>query len=375
MNRDGKGIEKIEWKTVAAFLFCVLFAAAAVYVAIRYALPIFLPFIIAWGLSLITAPLADILAKKLKIRKKPISAFLMAILLAFVFLILTWAVSRLVFEAERLLEWLAADSGRLGESIADLFNKITSVGDKRIPLIENLMRIEQFREVWENIDKIVAEAITSAVSAMTRAIPSAAINILASLPSLALFLAVTVISCFYFATGLDGIGRAATSLLPSKWQEALPKIKKRIWGTAVKYIRAYVLLLFLTFCQLFVGFSIIGIQYPLLIALLVALVDILPILGVGTVLIPWAIIEIIFVKDAFTGIGLLILYLIVTVIRQVTEPKVVAGSLGLDPLVTIIVMYAGFRLFGLFGMILGPMAALGAKAFFKKPTVDTGASV
>ena len=67
MNRDGKGIEKIEWKTVAAFLFCVLFAAAAVYVAIRYALPIFLPFLIAWGLSLITAPLADILAKKLTV--------------------------------------------------------------------------------------------------------------------------------------------------------------------------------------------------------------------------------------------------------------------------------------------------------------------
>lgn len=372
MNRDGKGIEKIEWKTVAAFLFCVLFAAAAVYAAIKYALPVFLPFIIAWGLSLITDPLAERLSRQLKLRKKPVSAFLMAVLLALVFLFLTWAVSRLVFEAERLLEWLASDSGRLGESIAGLFDRITSVGDKRIPLIENLMRIEQFREVWENIDKIAAEAIKSAVSALTKAIPSAVISIIASLPSLILFLAVTIISCFYFATGLDGIGRAATSLLPQKWQNELPKIKKRICGTAVKYIRAYVLLLFLTFCQLFVGFSIIGIQYPLLIALLVALVDILPILGVGTVLIPWSIIEILFIKDAFTGVGLLILYAIVSVIRQVTEPKVVAGSLGLNPLITIIVMYVGFRLFGLFGMILGPMAALGAKAFFKGAGLQNG---
>ena len=153
-------------------------------------------------------------------------------------------------------------------------------------------------------------------------------------------------------------------------------MKKRICGTAAKYIRAYVLLLFLTFCQLFVGFSIIGIQYPLLIALLVALVDILPILGVGTVLIPWSIIEILFVKDAFTGVGLLILYAIVSIIRQVTEPKVVAGSLGLDPLLTIIVIYAGLKLFGIFGMILGPMAALGAKALFKKSSaVDRGAEV
>ena len=110
----------------------------------------------------------------------------------------------------------------------------------------------------------------------------------------------------------------------------------------------------------------------LLIALLVALVDILPILGVGTVLIPWSIIEILFVKDAFTGVGLLILYAIVSIIRQVTEPKVVAGSLGLDPLLTIIVIYAGLKIFGIFGMILGPMAALGAKAFFKGSGVQNG---
>ena len=372
MNRDGKGIEKIEWKTVAAFLFCVLFAAAAVYAAIKYALPIFLPFLIAWGLSLITDPLAERLSRRLKIQKKPLSAFFMAILLALVFLILTWAVSRLVYEAERLLEWLAADSGRLGESIAGLFDKLTSVGDKRIPLIENLMRIDGFREVWENIDKIAAEAIASAVSALTRQIPSVAISILGSLPSLILFLAVTVISCFYFATGLDKIAGAVSSLLPRKWQSGLPEMKRRICGTAAKYIRAYVLLLFLTFCQLFVGFSIIGIQYPLLIALLVALVDFLPILGVGTVLIPWSIIEILFVKDAFTGVGLLILYAIVSIIRQVTEPKVVAGSLGLDPLLTIIVIYAGLKIFGIFGMILGPMAALGAKAFFKGSRVQNG---
>jgi sporulation integral membrane protein YtvI len=367
---DSKGIWKVDWKGTAAFLFCLSVAAAAIYFTFKYALAVFLPFVIAWGLSLVIDPISSKLAHRLKLRKKPLSAFLTAILIALVFLILTWTAGRLISEAERLLKWLAADSGKLGESIAKLFDRLTSIGDKQIPLIENLMKIEQFREVWDNIDKIASEAISSAVSALTRGIPSTVIKVIGSLPSIAIFLVVTVISCFYFALDLDGIHSAILSILPRRVREALPSMKKRVWGTAARYLRAYILLLFLTFCQLFVGFSIIGVPYPLLIALLVALVDILPVLGVGSVLIPWGVIEIVFVKDVYTGIGLLILYAIVTVIRQVTEPRVVAGSLGLHPLLTIVSMYAGFKVFGLFGMILGPMAALAARAYFKKASAD-----
>ena len=115
------------------------------------------------------------------------------------------------------------------------------------------------------------------------------------------------------------------------------------------------------------GFSILGVSYPLLIAIIVALVDILPIFGVGTVLIPWAIIELVFTKNIYMGIGLIIIYIVVTVIRQITEPKVVAGSLGLHPLVTIVSMYVGFKLLGIFGMIAGPMAVLAIKSILKKP--------
>ena len=147
-------------------------------------------------------------------------------------------------------------------------------------------------------------------------------------------------------------------------------MKKRICGTAAKYLRAYVLLLFLTFCQLFVGFLILDVKYPLLIALLVALVDILPILGVGSVLIPWGIIELVITKNIYTGLGLFIIYIVVTVIRQITEPKVVAGSLGLHPLLTLVSMYAGLRLFGIFGMIIGPAAVLTIRSIIKKPVTE-----
>ncbi len=354
----------INWQRTAAFLFCLLFAAAAIYLAFKYLLIIFLPFIIAWGVSLIIHPLASRLSKKMGIKKKPLAAILTSIFLTLIILLLVWGVNRLVFEAQKLLEWLMSDNANLGEKIASILG---GIGNKKIPLIENLMKIEQFRLFWENIDQITADAISEAVSSVTKGIPGIVINILSRLPSLFIFVIVTVISCFYFSLDLDRIHAALTSLLPSKWQEKLPTVKKRMCDTAAKYLRAYVLLLLLTFGELFVGFSILGVSYPLLIAIIIALVDIFPIFGVGTVLIPWAIIEIIFTKDLYMGIGLIIVYLVITVVRQITEPKVIAGSLGLPPLVTIVSMYVGFKLLGIFGMIAGPMVVLAAKSILKKP--------
>ena len=362
--------QKSDWKNSAAFIICVSAFVAAAYLLLKYALPIFLPFIIAWALALVTDPLAAKISQRLKLPKKVCSALTTSLVIALFFILVTLGISRLISEAQRLLERLAADSARLGSTVAELFDRFTSIGDKKIPLIENLMNIEQFREVWENIDKLTSEAISEAVSSLTRGIPVAAVNVIGSMPSIILFTVITLVSCFYFALDLDRIHAALFSLLPQKWQDAIPSVKKRICGTAAKYLRAYVLLLFLTFCQLFVGFLILDVKYPLLIALLVALVDILPILGVGTVLIPWGIIELVITKDIYTGLGLFIIYIVVTVIRQITEPKVVAGSLGLHPLLTLVSMYAGLRLFGIFGMIIGPAAVLAIRSVIKKPVTD-----
>ena len=354
----------IDWQRTAAFLFCILIAAAAIYLAFKYLLVIFLPFIIGWGVSLIVNPIASRLSKKLRMRKRPLAAILTSILLTLVVILFVWGINRLVLEAERLLEWLISDSSNLSQGIAGIFG---GIGDKRIPLIDNLMKIEQFRQVWENIDQIIETAISEAVASVTKGIPGAVINILSRLPALFIFVVVTIISCFYFSLDLDKIHEAVISLLPKRWQEKLPDAKKHICNTAAKYVRAYILLLSLTFGELFVGFSMLRVQYPLLLAAVVAIVDILPIFGVGTVLIPWAIIELIFTKDLYMGIGLLIIYIVVTVVRQITEPRVVAGSLGLHPLATIVSMYVGFKILGIFGMIAGPMITLAARSIIKKP--------
>ena len=124
-----------------------------------------------------------------------------------------------------------------------------------------------------------------------------------------------------------------------------------------KYIKAYGILLALTFALLLIGFWILRIQYAFLLAFLIALADFLPVIGVGTILIPWGIVMLL-QKNFYIGFGLLIVYLVISLVRQVAEPKVLGKSLGLHPLLTLFATYVGFSLFGIVGMIIAPVVVL-----------------
>ena len=136
-------------------------------------------------------------------------------------------------------------------------------------------------------------------------------------------------------------------------------------GKALKsYAKAYLLIMLLTFCEVFVGLLIMRRRYAFILAFLIAVVDILPIFGAGTVIIPWAVFELI-TKDTRTGLGLLILYGVVTIIRQIAEPKIVGESLGIHPLATLVAMFAGLKLFGFVGVLFAPMVAIVVKEILK----------
>lgn len=196
---------------------------------------------------------------------------------------------------------------------------------------------------------------------MTAAVPALAASVIKALPSILLSFAVAMISSFYFALDRDRITGFIASAVPKKWRLSLPELRRRAGKTAAGYVKAYLLILLITFCELFVGFSILGIDYAFLIAAAVAVIDILPVLGVGTVLIPWVAIE--FVSGNIRlGVGLLILFAVIEIVRQFIEPRIVGGTLGIHPLVTLAAMYIGFALFGVGGMFIGPIIALAARA-------------
>jgi sporulation integral membrane protein YtvI len=203
----------------------------------------------------------------------------------------------------------------------------------------------------------VMQMVGNLLSSLASRLPDLAASVFSALPSVLFFLIVSVVACFYFCTDGISITRGLGSLLSQKWQQKLPSIKENLRDVLRKYIKAYGILLLLTFALLLIGFWILGVEYAFLLAFLIALADLLPVIGVGTILIPWGIIMLI-QKEFYLGFGLLILFLAISLIRQVAEPKVLGKSLGLHPLLALFATYIGFTLFGLLGMILAPIVAL-----------------
>ena len=203
--------------------------------------------------------------------------------------------------------------------------------------------------------------------AREQGVSAVVVGLVTALPSVVLFLLVTLIACFYFAVDYKSIGRAMSALMPNGLRARLPdRFRQSDWrdgaGRAIRrYIRAYFLLFLLTAGELLIGFLILSVDYAVLFAILTALLDILPVLGVGTVLIPYAVVAFV-TGDVFLGVGLLILYGVMTVVRQIVEPHLVGKSLGLHPVVMLIAFYAGWKLFGVAGVFAGPILAMLIKA-------------
>ena len=349
-------MEKRDWKSLASMLFCIAFFGILVFLFFKYVFVVLVPFFIAWGIALPIYPIACKFSKRTGISRKICSFILMLIFLSLVILLLFWLGNRILFELQRFGEWLVANSDMLVSYFEDLFASIDSIG-KKIPILNKFQDIGFVDKIIENIDAVLTKIWDGFIDSLSRAVPDIAGTLVRSLPSALLVTVVTVVSCFYFSMDIELVHKTVKSLVPESISKYFPFLKERVFYAVKKYFKAYFLLFLITFGELFVGFLVLGIDYSLVLALLIAVVDFLPVLGTGTVLVPWAIVML-FVKNYYLGFGILILYAITCVVRQVIEPKILGKSLGIHPILTLVGIYIGYRLFGFLGMILTPMIIL-----------------
>ncbi len=351
---------RVDWQKTASILFCVLVGVGVLFLVGKYLLVIVMPFLIAWTLALTVQPISNAVSSRTKVPKKWVAAVVLILGFAVLGLLLFLGANRLINELGRLAERFSSESSPLGEGIARLTEMINGIGT-RIPFLsENTSHL-----LRDSFDDMLVSMLREAGTKIVTGVTALVSGLVRSLPSVALFVIVTIIATFYFALDWDTVHRYLTSLLPSRLAQKLPEARERIRRFLAKYVRAYLFLMFLTFCELFAGFTILSIEYSFLLALMIAVVDILPVLGVGTVLVPWSIFELL-TRDFKTGFGLLILWVIITVVRQIVEPKIVGGTLGLHPIITLIGMYVGLRLFGLIGMLAAPALAVAVKTALRE---------
>ena len=187
--------------------------------------------------------------------------------------------------------------------------------------------------------------------------------VLMKLPDIALFLLTAVLSSFMLASELPRLQTLWQKKAPQSWQRRVEAVVRKLKDTLGSWLQAQLKLMTVTFLLLTAGLLVLQVDYPLLFGLAIALIDALPVFGSGTVLIPWGLMQFLRGKT-FLGVGLLCLYGAAALTRTALEPRMLGKQMGLDPLLTLLALYAGYHFLGVLGMILFPIGALLAKQFW-----------
>ena len=312
-----------------------------IFISVEFLLPVILPFIIAWLVASVVVKPARKLSRKTGVPERilrPIMSVALTLSVAGVLGILIWQLINAIW---RFLSDIG-EGNRLYDMLSMLFTA-------EIPLIGD--------SIPDELTVKIREALGNIISQILSALAGWATSVVSSLPQVFFVMLVTIISLIYFSIDYDGISSFVKSLLSVRTANVIAKFRDGIFTVIKKYIISYLLILFITFIVMLAGFMILRIEHAMLIALLVAILDILPVIGVGTVLVPWSIVEISFGNSGL-GIGLLVLFVTNSVIRQLAEPKIVGRNLSLHPIVTLIMLYVGYSLFGIAGLIILPVAAV-----------------
>ena len=354
------------WQRLSVLFFYTAAIILLLLVFVRYLSGPLLPFIIAWLFAFMLDPVIKKLSRRTKLPRKLLSVVIIISALFLLGLVVFSLLERLFYEAGELIEAMSGDADNILQNIFDYFDTIT----ERYPILAVIGDNER-------ITAMAAEALKAAMSSVSSRVPDWIAAFAGALPGAVFFTVILVLAAFYISMDFDRVNRFLMRQLPPKLQRLASGIREQLSSAGFKYLRAYLAILCVTFAQLLTGFLILRLEYAFLLAAVIALLDILPVIGVGTILIPWALI-LLLGGNYYTGIGLLIIFAAVSLIRQIIEPKIVGISIGLHPLATLIAMYAGFKLGGLTGMIVFPIIAIilknlndsGVLRFYRPPDKD-----
>ncbi len=340
--------EKLEY--YAFLTVTALGVGVFAFIFVKYIFALILPFLIAWAAAFAVRPLSHKLSRLIKLPQKIASAILTVLFLILGIGLAVWIISYGAREAWNFISGLL-ENDSLGEILSKILNPLGNIlGDM---------------EGKEEIERRIGEAVYSALSSLLAGLLSLITSFATSVPKAFIFILVTVISAVYFSLELESINNFVKKLLPQKLGDSLVSFKNKFLASILKYMRAYLTLMAITFVIMLAGFLMLRVEYAVLFSVIVALLDALPLIGVGTVLVPWGIYSLIF-GDVRLGIGLILLFIIHEVIRQFTEPKIVGKNLGIHPVVSLVLLYVGYSLFGLFGLLLIPFLTVLIKILFDK---------
>lgn len=324
--------------------------AVLLWLGVRYLLRWLLPFLLALALAAAVEPVIAWCRRRMGLKR------------GFTAAVVTIAVTGAILALAAVIVW------QLIRQAAELLGQLPGLLAGLPGMTEDLrQRLEDFcaacpqglRSWLEEVPALLGTLAAGAAQRASGACITAAAALAAALPGVFLFCGTTALAVFFTAGSYPRVMAFFRRQLGHRLDRARG-VKANLLSTLGKWCRAQAILLGVTFCELLAGFLLMGQRYALLLAAVTALVDALPVFGTGTVLLPWAAVCLL-AGQAPRAVALAALYAVISAVRSLLEPKVMAAQAGLPPLASLAAMYAGFRALGVAGMILLPMALLFVK--------------
>lgn len=329
------------WK-VAVSLAASLIATSIVIVVGVELLSFFLPFVIGWLIALLAYRPVCWLEKRLKMKKKLGSAVIVVGVLAAIVFLIYWGFSKIAVEIGRFANDVPAMYEDLEMGLRQIGNDLAGIY-ARLP--------EGIQNGWQNMIENLDNYMGSLISAISEPTVEAAGNIAKRIPSMLVSVIVTIVSAYFFIVDREAVLKWLVKVSPESIRKRMAMVNHNFRYAVGGYFRAQFKIMGVVGVIVFFGLTILGVNYAILLAILIAIVDMLPFFGTGTVLIPWLLYKFL-VGNYKMALGLLILYIVTQVVRQVIQPKLVGDSMGLHPIVTLFLLYIGYKVGSVIGLLL-----------------------
>ncbi len=296
------------------------------------------PFILAFAIAFLIQPVTKFFRTRLKF-KRNVPALLASIAVYIIlFALLSLLFYSIIFEARQLL--INLSSANLEIVLNPARNLIKEIGlyFQQIDPAFIEKNSSQLSSLLKNSVDIVGKSLSTFLS------------IAMSVPMWITVIFIVILSTYFFSRDMTSIKKRTVSIFSEDGRQKFEKV----WNQGIKmltqYVKAYFFIYFLTFVQTLIGFSILGVKYNVILSIICAVADVLPILGIGIIYLPLALIYIL-AGNYFTGIGILVLFVLISIVRQIVEPKIVSTSLGIHPVATLVAIFVGLKAFGFVGMV------------------------
>lgn len=348
---------------------------AAYYLFIKYAALLVAPFIVAFGIAMFLQKPVRSISQKTKLNKKLIAATFIILILAAISGVVVFAGYRIVVEFKGLWHFIIENLQNLPELIQSTESWIIS----HLSFLPDSLEVTSVRAIGNFFDRLLLLLVEQKntfgqlggdgsfdFSIITGPLGS----IISTAKQIPAFLAATLISivaCFFLSCDYDNFTAAIKNCFSEEHEKSLVKTKNLFIDILGKMFKSYATIILITFCEVAIGlnlmklFGIYNSGYIVAISIIIALIDIFPVLGTGTILIPWSIFSFIS-GNIGLGIGLIVLYAVISVLRQIIEPKLVSMNIGIHPVFTLLGMYLGAQLFGVLGIFILPITFFLVKA-------------